>query len=160
MRRKRFWLSLASALVTVGITAGVVIASWSASGSGTGVGAALSAQALTAPAPTIGSNGASLYPGGPAGKVFIQITNPNPYNVVVRGVTWGAPVSQSLSACPSSNVVVDAGAPTSIGSPTIPANSTSSNIQVLGVLDMASSAPDSCQGVTFDVPVTLTGAQS
>lgn len=160
MSRKRLLLSVGSALGTVGITAGVAIATWSASGSGTGVGAAISAQALTAPAPTIGTNGASLYPGGPAGKVFLQITNPNPYNVVVTGVSWGTPVSQSPSGCPSPNVTVDAGAPTSIGDPTIPANSTSSNIQVLGVLDMVSAAPDKCQGVTFDVPVTLTGSQS
>lgn len=160
MRIRKWVVGVAAATAAVSVGGGVALASWSAGGNGTGVGASLSAQALTAPAPAIGSNGASLYPGGPAGRVFIQITNPNPYNVVVTGVTWGAPVSQSPSGCPSSNVVIDASAPTTIGNPTIAGNSTSSDIQVLGVLDMLTSAPDLCQGVTFDVPVTLTGHQA
>ena len=160
MKARKLLIGVAAVTAAIGAGGGVAFASWSATGSGTGVGAAITAQALTAPAPGIGASGASLYPGGPPGRVYIQITNPNPYNVVVTGVSWGTPISSSPSACPSSNVSVDAGAPTSIGNPTIPANTTSSNIQVLGVLDMAYAAPNLCQGVTFDVPVTLTGAQS
>jgi hypothetical protein len=41
----------------------------------------------------------------------------------------------------------------------VPANATASNVQVNGVLDLAHSASNGCQGVAFTVPATVTGAQ-
>jgi hypothetical protein len=70
----------------------------------------------------------------------------------------GHPVSDNPTSCPSANISVDANAPTT-ASVSIPANSSASAYQINGVLDLAHSAPDGCQGVDFNVPVTVTGAQ-
>ncbi len=138
---------------------GVAFATWSASGSGTGAGGATVAQSLIVTAVTPGGGNASpLYPGGPAGWVYLTIQNPNPYAVTVTGLSWGTPYSTDTSVCPSSNISVDSGAPTTLDFP-IAANSTSGALQINGVLDLAHSAPNGCQGNTFIVPVTVTGAQ-
>jgi hypothetical protein len=155
---KRFLLSVASALVTVAITAGVVIAAWSASGSGSGGGAATIAQGLTVTAVTPSGAAASLYPGGPAGPVQFTVGNPNPYAVTITHLSWGTPTSNNPTACANANITLDANAPTS-ASISIPANNTTAVTTVNGVLDLAHSALDGCQGVTFTVPVTVTGTQ-
>ena len=100
----------------------------------------------------------SIYPGGPAGPVFFNIQNPNPYAVTITGLAWGVPTSTNVSTCVSTNISLDAGAPTTV-SITVPAASTASNVQVNGVLDLTHSAGNGCQGVAFTVPVTVTGAQ-
>ena len=99
-----------------------------------------------------------MYPGGPAGPVFFNIQNPNPYAVTVTGISWGTPTSTNTTTCPSSNVSLDAGAP-STASISIPAVSTASDVQVSGVLDLAHSAPNGCQGVAFDIAATMSGTQ-
>jgi len=107
---------------------------------------------------TPGSNGESLYPGGPAGFVYFTVKNPNPYPINITGFSWGTPVSSNTSTCPSSNFSIDANAPTSTNIP-VAANTQSGAFQVFTVVDMAHSAPDGCQGVTVNVPVTVTGAE-
>jgi hypothetical protein len=69
------------------------------------------------------------------------------------------PVSANPSACASSVISVDPGAPTSGLSLTVPANGTSAATQVNAVLDLSSSALDTCQGNAFTVPITVTGQQ-
>jgi hypothetical protein len=159
MNIKKVLLGLAASGAAFGIGVGVASAVWSASGSGSGSGGALTAQALGVTAiAQIGPSGESMYPGGPAGWVYISVQNPNPYPITVTGFKWGTPVSTNPTACPSSNISVDAVAPTT-GSIPVAANTTSGALQINGVLDLAHSAPDGCQGVTFDVPVTITGVQ-
>jgi hypothetical protein len=155
---KRFLLSLATALVTVAITAGVVLAVWSANGSGSGGGAATIAQGLTVTAVTPSGVNASLYPGGPAGPVQFTVGNPNPYNVTLTHLSWGTPTSNNPTACPNANITLDPSAPTS-ASISIPAGNTTAVTTVNNVLDLAHSAPDGCQGVSFTVPITVTGTQ-
>lgn len=159
LNRKRVALSLASAVVTVGVTAGAAVAVWSASGSGSGSGAATIAQGLTVTAITPTGPAASLYPGGPAAPVYFQVANPNPYAVTITGLSWGTPTSTDPAACPSSDISVDTGAPTTV-SISIPANTPAGTAyQENGVLDMSHSAPNGCQGVAFNVPLTVTGTQ-
>jgi hypothetical protein len=152
------WITAASAAATIAVTATVASAVWSASGSGAGAGAATVAQGLVVTAVSSGPSGASLYPGGPAGQVYFTVKNPNPYAVTITGLNWGTPVSTSTTTCANSNISLDANAPTSL-SVAIPANTTSAALQINGVLDLAHSAPDGCQGVVFDIPVTVTGVQ-
>lgn len=159
MRFKKLLIGLSATTAAVGAGVGVASAVWTASGSGAGAGAALTAKTLVVTAVTPGPSGASLYPGGPAGWVYLTIQNPNPYAVTITNMSWGTPVSTSTASCPNSNVSLDAGSPTSGFSISVAANTTSSPLQVFGVLDLAHTAPDGCQGVVFDVPVTVTGVQ-
>jgi hypothetical protein len=157
MSRKK-WLIAALAGMAIALAAGIAYAAWSVSGSGSGGAGAKSALGLVVTEVDPSSPGASLYPGGPAGWVYFTIQNPNPFPVTVTGVSFGTPVSQNTTACPSANVSIDAGAPTTLNIP-INANQTTGTLQVFGVLDMAHSAPDGCQGVDFSVPITVSGKQ-
>ena len=158
MRTRKIMAGVFATTFAVLAGVGVTWAAWSTSGSGTGTGAAKTAQALIVTPVAVGSSGASLYPGGPAGWIYITVQNPNPYGITVTGLSWGTPVSNNPTACPSSNISVDPSAPTTT-SLSVAANTTSGAIQIMGVLDLAHSAPDGCQGNSFSVPVTLTGVQ-
>jgi hypothetical protein len=157
MKRKKLIASLGVAAALL-VGAGTAYAAWSASGSGSGAGAATDAQSLVVTPVTPAGAGASMYPGGPAGPIFLNIQNPNPYAVTITGLAWGTPTSTDTTTCPSSNVTLDANAPTSV-SIAVGANATVTDQQVSGVLDLAHAAPNGCQGVAFDIPVTVTGAQ-
>jgi hypothetical protein len=158
MKLKKLAIASAITLTVAGTSTGVAFAVWSASGSGSGAASALVAQSLVVTAVTPSGPGASLYPGGPAGRVYFTIQNPNPYAVTITGLTWGTPTSSDTTSCPNANISVDPNAPTSVDI-SVPANTTSGAVQINGVLDLSHSAPDGCQGVAFVVPVTVAGAQ-
>jgi hypothetical protein len=158
-RGKRLLFGTVGALAAAAIAGGIAWAQWSASGTGQGGSAAQIAKNLVVSAVTPSGSGASLYPGGPAGSVNLTIQNPNPYAVTITNLNWGTPTSTSTSTCPSSQISLDANAPTTGFNISIPANTTSGTIQVFGVLDLAHTAPDGCQGVVFLVPVTAVGVQ-
>lgn len=154
MRTRKKWF-IGIATTTAALLAGSLIAAgvWTLSGSGSGSGAATVAQNLTFNAVTPSGAEASMYPGGPAGPVQFTVTNNNPFAVTITGVTWGTPVSQNTSACASANVSLDPSAPTTV-SISIPANSTTTTATVNGVLDLAHSAGNGCEGVGFNIPIT------
>jgi hypothetical protein len=156
--KKKVLITAASAVAAIAAAVGVATAVWSASGSGSGTGAAAVAQGLSVVASTPTGSNASLYPGGPAGPVQFQITNPNPYAVTISGLQWGTPASASPAICASANISLDANAPTS-ASISVPANSGGGPYTVNGVLDLAHNAPNGCQGMLFNVPLTVTGTQ-
>lgn len=159
MSKQRFVVSALAGLAAILVTGVVAFAAWTASGSGNGAGTATVAKSLVVTAVTPSGPAATLYPGGPAGAVYFTISNPNPYPVTVTGVAWGTPVSTNPTSCPNSNIAVDPSAPTTV-SISVPANATAGTVyQINGVLDLLHSAPDGCQGVSFDVPVTVTGTQ-
>jgi hypothetical protein len=158
MRRKKFLVTALSAVAAIAAAAGIASAVWSASGSGAGGAAATVAQNLTVTAVTPTGSNASLYPGGPAGPVQFQVANQNPYAVTITGVSYGTPSSLNPAACASSNVSVATGAPTTL-SLSIPANSSASTQTINGVVQLAHAAPDGCQGASFNVPLTVTGAE-
>ncbi|MGO9559703.1 MAG: hypothetical protein ACLPQS_02730 [Acidimicrobiales bacterium] len=158
MKIKKWMVGVAAATAAVGAGSGIAMAAWSASGSGSGAGAATVAQSLIVTPVTPSGAGASIYPGGPAGPAFVTIQNPNPYAVTITGLSWGTPTSTDVSTCASTNVSLDAGAPTT-ASISIAAASTDSDVQINGVIDLAHAAGNGCQGVAFTVPLTITGAQ-
>jgi hypothetical protein len=159
MKARKFVIGGVAAVTAALIGGGVAFASWSASGSGTGSALADTEQTVTVNAVALPASSASLYPGGPAGNVYFTVTNPNPYAIKITNITWGTPVSGNPSACASSMISVDPGAPTSGLNLQVPANGTSPEIQVNAVLDLSASAGDSCQGNGFTVPVTVSGQQ-
>ena len=153
-------LIIAGSVAIGSIVAGTVAyAAWSASGSGTGSALAYTAQTVTVNAVALSNSASSLFPGGPAGNVYFTVTNTNPYPIKITNIAWGTPTSNNPTACPNSMISVDASAPTSGFSLSIPANGTSTATQVNAVLDLSASAPDGCQGNGFSVPMTVTGQQ-
>jgi hypothetical protein len=134
----------------------VAYALFSATGTGSGRASATTAVSITITPQTCAS--ADLYPGGPAGALCFTLTNSNPYNVAFTSASFGSPITSSdPTNCPASNVSV----------PTTPATvafnvahgATSGTLSIQGVVSMASTAGDGCQGKSFTVPVTLTGTQ-
>lgn len=158
MRIKKRLIAVAAVTAAVAIGGGIAFAAWTASGNGSGSGAATVAQSLVVTAETPSGANASLYPGGPAGPIFFTVNNPNPYAITLTGITYGTPTSTNTGSSASTNIALDAGAPTTI-SLNIPANSTSPLQQVNGVLDLAHTAGNGCQGVAFNVGITVTGTQ-
>jgi hypothetical protein len=159
VRRKKLLISVTGAAAGIVLSAGIAAAVWSASGSGNAGAAATVAQGLTVTAVTPTGANANLYPGGPAGSVAFSVANPNPYAVTITGFAWGTPSSNTTSTCPNTNISVDTNAPKTPNI-SIPANDTAGlTIVEPGVLDLAHSAPDGCQGATFNVPLTITGIQ-
>jgi hypothetical protein len=158
MKVRKLLIGVAATTAAVTIGSGIAFAAWSASGTGSGAGAATTAQSLIVTPVTPAGANASIYPGGPAGPVFFNIQNPNPYAVTITGLSWSSAESTNVSSCASSNISIDAGAPTTV-SISVPADSTASDVEVNGVLDLAHSASNGCQGVAFTAVVTVSGTQ-
>jgi hypothetical protein len=134
--------------------AGVAYAAWTGSGSGTGRARATSAVVVTVSA----SNGTSdLYPGFTGGDLHFTLTNTNPYNITFASMTPGTvTVDAGHAGCAASNVTVSPASGLSL----LSAPGTSGTLSIDNVVTMSASAPDACQGATFDIALTLTGLQS
>ena len=136
------------------LIAGVAFAAWTADGTGSANARARTAQDLTVNAVT---GTADLYPGFTDGDLHFTLTNPNPYAVEFTSMTPGSVTSSAPGACPASNLTVDSASGLSLP---VAANATSGTQSIADVVTLAAGAPDGCQGVTFTVAVTLSGAQS
>ncbi len=136
------------------LMAGVAFAAWTADGTGSANARARTAAPLTVTAVT---GAADLYPGFNDGDLHFTLTNTNPYPVTFTAMTPGAITSSSPSACPTSNLTVDTASGLSLP---VSAGATSGTLSIADVVNLASNAPDGCQGVTFTVAVTLTGSQT
>lgn len=157
--KQKLFIGAAAGVGALVTGAGISYAVWTLGGSGAGSGAATVANSLTVTALTPTGAAATLYPGGPASGVYFQVANPNPFAVTITGITWGTPTSLNTTACPNSSISLDAGAPTTV-SISIPANATAGTAyEVPGVLDLAHTALNGCQGVGFDIPMTVTATQ-
>jgi hypothetical protein len=147
-------------VVVIGVVVGsllggkIVMALWSTNAAGGGEARALTAQGVTVNAATAA---ADLYPGFSGGSVFFTLTNPNPYPVLFTAMTPGTTVSSNPMGCPASNVTVVGATGLSLAAS---AGATSAVRSIAGVVSMASSAPDGCQGVTFSITLDLTGSQA
>jgi len=140
------------------VLGGVAVAAWLTSGTGPAQGQAVTAQNLTV---TARSGPADLYPGGPAGAVYFTVSNPNPYPVTLTGVTYGA-ISGGAGGCTATapNIVLAATPPATITPSLVVPASGSSDGSLAGVLSMPTTAANECQGATFLVQITVTGASS
>ena len=150
------------ALVIAGSVIGVAIAAWTTGGSGSGQASAGTAASMTISA---GTPSTSLYPTASA-DVASVVSNPNPYKVHVSSVSLGAvTVDGGQSLC-------NTGASVSVTSPQdnsgagwdVPAKSGavngSLNLDLANAISMDNAATDSCQGATFTVALTATGASA
>lgn len=115
-----------------------------ASGTGT---AATSASQLTFT--LSGTTSALLYPGGPAGTVNVNLTNPFAQNVAVTGVTLTPSATGDTGSCPASSFTTNGSA--------IPASLAPGSASYAVSVSMTSTAANGCQGATVSLSVTITG---
>lgn len=141
--------AVTTALVLGALIVSVAIAAWTSDGTGPGRAAAIDAEGLTITART---GTADLYPGNISGDVYFTVENPNPYAVTYTLATFGTVTSSDTTACPSLNVTT---LPTAVVDLTVPANSAGTDLQIDDVVTMLLTAPDGCQGKTFDIGLTL-----
>ena len=138
------------AAVAGGTAAAVVLGSatayayWSVTGSGSGSAAASS---MSAPVVTAGTvTGASLYPGKTGATLFVNATNPNPFDITV---TVAKPISGSITGCTSPDVTFSG------GSFTVPANTTTAVERTIpNSVSMGNASSSDCQGQTLAIPLT------
>jgi hypothetical protein len=135
---------------------GLVYAAWTTSGSGSGYAKAGSAQALTT-IDVSASTTASLYP-GVDGNVLIKIHNPNPYPVRVTDVTGNGTITPdgSHSSCTTTGVTFT----DQTGQTIDIAASSDLQTTLTGAAHMSNASSNGCQGATFTIPVSLTGASN
>lgn len=149
-RKKKIVIGIVT-VITLG--AGAAAALWSASGTGSGTARSVSAQAITVTAAT---GAADLYPGFTGGDVHFTLSNPNPYPVTFTAMTAGT-VTSGNPACVATNVTVSGATALSIP---VAAGAVNVAQSIPNVVTMIAAAPDACQGVSFEIALTLTGAQS
>jgi hypothetical protein len=136
------------------LVAGVAFATWTSNGTGSASARARTAQTVTVSATT---GAADLYPGFDGGDLHFTLTNANPYGIEFTAMTPGVVTSSSPVACPATNLDVDAESGLSLA---VGADTTSGALSIADVVTLDGAAPDGCQGVTFTVAVTLSGAQA
>jgi len=150
------------ALVIGGSVIGVAIAAWTTGGSGSGQASAGTAASMTISAGTPSTN---RYPTASA-DVAAVVSNPNPYKVHVSSVSLGAvTVDGGHSACNTvASVSVTSPQDNSGAGWDVPAKSGavngSLNLDLANAISMSNAANDSCQGATFSVALTATGAST
>jgi hypothetical protein len=157
--------SVIALFLAVVVAGGVAAAAWLVTGTGAASSQAASAVSLTV---TAGSATATLYPkpatGYPSpsvGAVVALVDNPNPFPVRLTNVTFGAVTVTPVAGrvCAAANVV--APAPITLATPVnLAANSVDTAVTVPGAIEMISNADNGCQGASFSVQVTLSGASA
>ena len=154
--RKQVSRKLAVATTAVALIAvGLVYAAWTTNGTGSGYAKAGTAQALTT-VDVSASTTATLYPGGPDGDVTIRISNPNTYPVTVTGVTGSGAITPDAghASCTTTGVTFTDQTGLSIS---VPASGATTET-LSGAASMSNASVNGCQGATFTIPVTLSGA--
>jgi hypothetical protein len=134
-----------AAITAVLVLNGVALAYRSTSVAATGTGpATASNNQLTFT--LSGASGALLYPGGPAGTVNVNLTNPFSQTIAITNVTV---TPSATGSCPATSFTTDAsGIPATIGS----------GISTYAVsVSMTSTAANGCQGSSVSLSVTITG---
>ena len=151
-RKKLVITGAVTAVLALG--AGIAYALWSGEGTGSGRARATVAVGATL-APADGTP--DLYPGFTGGDLYFTIDNPNPYQITFTDMTAGAVTSSDETACPAANVTVTSPV---TGLSLVAPPGTSGQLSITDVVSMSPDAPDGCQGVAFDIALTLVGTQS
>ena len=149
--RKLAVVTIAMAMAAVGL----VYAAWTTNGGGSGYAKAGTAQALTT-VDVSASTTATLYPGGPAGDVLIRISNPNSYPVTVTGVSGNGTITPDSGHAGCSPTGVSFTDRTGL-TISVPASG-ATTATLSGAASMSNASVDACQGATFTIPVSISGA--
>lgn len=150
-------LTAGTIILGVALAASVAFAAWTATGSGSGYTQATTASVLST-VDVSSSTTAQLYPGGTS-DVKIEISNPNPYPVLVTSVVGsGAAITSDKGAACDGSTGVSFTDQTGL-SIAIPAGGTAART-FSGAAAMSNASDNACQGATFTIPVTLSGASN
>ena len=135
---------------------GLVYAAWTTNGTGSGYAKAGTSQALTT-VDVSASTTATLYPGA-TGDVILKIDNPNPYAVRITDVNGNGAITADAGhpACVTSGVtfVNQSGKTIDI------AASAQTQVTLTGAAKMSNASDNGCQGATFTIPVSFSGASN
>ena len=158
LSKKSRLIGIAVTVLALGVV-GLVYAAWTANGTGSGYAKAGSAQALTT-VDVSASSTATLYPGSD-GNVLIKVNNPNPYPVKVTSVNGNGTITADsahvTAGCTNANTgVTYTDQSTNID---VPANGTTQTT-LTNAAHMSNASDNGCQGATFTIPVSLTGASN
>jgi hypothetical protein len=149
-------LTVVSLLTGVVMVGSIAFAAWTASGSGSGYAKAGSAAALTTNSVAAVDD---LYPTGSA-DVEIEVANTNPYKVQLSSIVRSGAIVSGNGACDASNgVTFDDQTGLSGAGFVVPANSTWTHT-FTNAAHMSNASVDACQGQTFTIPVTISGAST
>ncbi len=151
--------TITSLFLGILLAGSIAFAWWTAGGSGSGYAQAATAAPLTT-VDVSATTVADLYPGG-TGTLKVQIHNPNTYAVTVTDIAATGPATSNDANCDAANTVTLV-APLTGLSIAVPAGG-DSTVQTFAnavQMDLGGTADNSCQGKTFDLPVTLTGVNS
>ena len=153
--RRRRVIGAAITLLVLGVV-GLVYAAWTTSGTGSGYAKAQTAEALTT-VDVSATTAATLYPGA-TGDVYVEISNPNDYPVRVTSVTGNGAITASggTGTCTTTGVTYTNQTGLTID---VPANG-STQSTLTGAAAMSNASANGCQGATFTIPVSLTGASN
>ena len=142
------------------VVVSLVYAAWTTTGGGSGYAKAGTAQALST-VDVSASTTATLYPGGPTGDVTIKVSNPNTYPVTVTSVTGNGAITADAGHTSCTTTGVTFANQTNL-TLTVPAKSGGVNGEaqttLSGAASMSNASVNGCQGATFTIPVTLSGA--
>lgn len=153
---KKQRIVLVAALTVAAAAIGVAIAAWTTGGSGSGQAQAGSATPMTISG---GTPSSSLYPTASA-DVAATIANTNPYKVHVSSISLGAvSVDGSHSGCNTGSVTVTSPQDNNGAGWDVPASG-NLPVDLTGAISMSNAANDLCQGATFTVALTATGASA
>jgi hypothetical protein len=146
-----------SMTLIVMVAVGFVYAAWTTSGSGSGYAKAGTSQALTT-VDVSATTSASLYP-GQSGNVTLKINNPNGYNVRVTAVALNGQQTDITADAGHSGCTTTGVTFSNQSSLSLDVNAGSqAEFTLNGAASMSNASLNACQGATFTIPVTLTGA--
>lgn len=147
--------------VILGLTAAVVLAGagsaaayWRTTGTGTGSAGAGTLTGVTFT--TTGTVSGPLYPNG-VFNLALSVSRDATKSYTIQTMTRGSVVSSDPTNCSASWVTVANNVPLSQA---VTKGSGAVNFTVTSAVSMAADAPSKCQGVTFTVPMTLSGVLS
>jgi len=148
-------LGIVAVFMGVMAVAAVAFAAWTTNGSGAGYAKATSAQDLST-VDVSASTTAQLYPGG-TGDVLIKIHNPNPYPVRVTAIDGNGAITADggHASCVTTGVTYT----DQSGTFDVAANS-DQQFTLTGAVSMSNASDNGCQGATFTIPVSLSGASN
>lgn len=132
---------------------GVAVALSPATGGGTARARSLSAVAITV---TAIDGAPDLYPGFSGGDLHFNATNTNPYDVTFTDFAVVSLTSSDVDCDPALWIDIDDVTPISVA---VAAGATNVPKVIADVVTMDALAPVDCEGVSFDVSLTLTGDQ-
>ena len=140
--------------------AGAAYATWLANGSGAGTAKAVTAQTLGTGSADLTS---TLYPGATS-SLKVLIKNPNAYPVQIDEIVVATTgITSDTTDCTSASIEIPnavSGVRKFAVSQLVAANNGEATVTLSGAIRMVGNAENACQGATFTVPVTFTGASA